>query len=672
MLSKGLKIYPNRVALLRLQSTSVTGVKNASPIAQLNYVLSEELSDQVGSRKIFDSFKAGMFDFDKNNGKSGFTLQRSFGLNTVLGQLLERSKADLKTNISTSVPTPPEPYEILIFMCDYGLARDSHFRIVFEHLVATKSPEDVLGFWVKYLETIAENPRTITYGSYHSKNIVLASIGYLLLAGDEPSCSVLTQVLRFDAEKEQIPFTKIRSKITRLPLSASAKKKALKNLDVCWFQFLQSDKSAFIRTIDELTHARDLNELFELYSSITGQQKQSLDCSIVAKFMDRFVSLGKPQQAINCYNKAKADDSLDLSIKNSLLLAVSAMPAFGRQAREEKLKRVEAVWNSLIKTHQETTDLTSYVALIKALHRINGFDEIKHFWNREIPNSLKKEPELLQEYLLTQFRRQNFKLSEVEGFLPEIITSLDLANAVLSKMIEERYGDSAISSFYKKQLTDSKFLKPNATTFAIKMFQNYLNSQNPDFSFLKSISKSKKDVASTNAIFQEFVNVCPDMKAINKLFDEIREPFDSRNYGIMIKALFAEGNATEAEKIFKDFATGTPSLNAINRFVLDPIVISFCELCIKEGTAGYLSKVLLYADVAKRAQRQLTFSAASKITHMAALLAKSKDKVMSQSDKDNLHDLLRIVSEIPDYTPSPRDMKVLKSQKEITLPASFQ
>ncbi|SCU79977.1 LAME_0B01156g1_1 [Lachancea meyersii CBS 8951] len=652
-------------------TTAANAARQVHPISQLSLDLGNQLKVEHNTLAAFNLFKKEVYDVSQNLNDPRFTLQRSFGLNSVLKQLLQASKADLtssKGSADSNAQLPPNPYEILTVMCQHGLARDLHFQVVFEHLVASNAPQDILGLWVKYLETLTENPRAITYGSHHENNLALASIGYLMLRDKAPHLSELAQILNIGDTPEKIQMSRLRYLIDTLQMDPAVRKIAKNSYSLLLLDFVRTCRPEFEKQLKGLDLVQDVQSLFQNLSTASRLSEQPLSGDIIAAFMIKFTQLKKPQQAIQCFNLIKQTGKVDLSTQNALLVAVANIPVFGRDVREQKAKRIEAVWNTYFTNSSDPIETSSYIALVRALGESRNFQQLQQLWINEIPSALKAEQKLTEEYLLFQSFRKNFSLEGIKGQLPEKIGSLELANQVLRKMTEERLPEAEIDQFYKQQFTDPDApLKPDSTTLALKMYFNSLYTKDPEFQFFKSISKSKNDVGTSTEIFKKFTEICPEIDTVRSVFKEIETPLGAKKYGYMITAESKAGNIDACEEVFKKFVKETRDMNTITRSILDPIIEAVCEQSIKEKSTALLEKMLVYATFAKKAQKSLTYQAASKVTHTLAQVSKALSGKFTSSEADTIAKLLQDVYAVRNFTPSQRNVDILV-QNKVALP----
>ncbi|KAM3163248.1 Meiotic sister-chromatid recombination-protein 6, mitochondrial [Lachancea thermotolerans] len=663
----------------RWNSSAAAPAPAVHPVSQLSREVSKELTDRRSSLAAFDLFKTKVNDLSQTLSNSQYTLQRSFGLNSALTQLLQASKAELAGRAGSGGSAadsgrqlPPDPFEILTVMCEYGLARDAHFQVVLEHLVAANRPQEVLGLWVKYLETLAENPKAVTYGSHHANNVALASVGYLQLPGNSPKLAELAQILNLAEKEDQIPILRIRYLVDTLKLGSAVRSSVIENFGALLLEFSHVCQAEFRRQLLSMEQVADLQKLFTALTSAAEKSSQGLDASNVALFMDAFIGCKKPQQAIKCFNVAKEKNCVGEPVKNSLLIAVANLPVYGKDMRDQKATRIEAVWNSYISEAPEKISVSSYTALLAALGESRNFNKLQQLWSSEIPKELKSDQDLLETYLLFQCYKRDFSFEKMRDQIPEKLRSIKLANEILFKMAQEKVPENVITEFYRQQFVDTSApLKPDSKSLALKMYINFLYTKDPEFQFMKSISKSKNDVNTTNSIFKRFVEFCPDIEITKKLFDEIKYPLDSRKYGYMITAESRAGDITACEEIFKKFVQETKNPSTITRAILDPIIDAACEQCVAEKSAASLEKAHIYATFAKKAQKMLSFQSASKIIHTLALLVRSLDGKLSPQQDEAVKELLEDVHSVKNFSPSTRDLETLTRHK-VSLPDGMQ
>lgn len=632
----------------RYQSTYV------HPVSKLG----QELNDQLvtgDTNELYSSLKDRLEKFSEEM-TDPTTLQRSFGLNAPLIQFLKKSTVDKESHV--------DPYQILNTLCDYKVARSPHFEVVLRHLLVKGLPQDVIALWVKYLETIAENPNAMSQSfnnrngnnNSHETNLALTAIAYLLLPEVKPDFDMLCQILQVDEKSgSRVPFNKMKYLINSI-FKGERKAELTKNSDILFSQYVNSDKKSFLEQLDRTLQFHHLQDLYNQYHG------DFVDPDVIAKFMEKYLLCNNPAGAIKIFNEHKSLDSS--SMKEMLLISVANLPANTRNVR---LDRILAIWNSVIKPASPTA--TSYAALIRALGASKNLSPLRNVWAEEIPEELKKEPVVVESYLTAVLKNgDKAKYEEIAGQLPENIKSIDLINAVLMKMVNDKISEEKFSAFYASQFAkteDSTTQKrPNIETLAVKMWANYHYAANKEsFDFFKSVLQSKRNILKTNAIIENFIRIVPSIEPAHKLFLQVKEPLDSRKYGAFINAEFTKsgGSYEQAERIFKDFLEGCkPHTKRIDRFVLEPLIAGFCELAITEHDPSFLLKVSTYYTFAQKVNLDLTYQTTAKILHSLALLAKENSGKFESLQRQFIDLFLKDVKSMKNFTPNAWDIETLR------------
>lgn len=624
------------------------------PVSKLGQELSEQLASG-DTNEVYSSLKDHLEKFS-NEMTDPTTLQRSFGLNIPLAQFLKKSATDKEAHV--------DPYQILNTLCDYKVARSPHFEIVLRHLLLHASPQDVIALWVKYLETIAENPNAVSRSfnnrngnnDSHQNNIALATIAYLMLPEVKPDLEMLCQILQVDQSSGQrIPFNKIRFLINSL-FKGEKKEQLTENAKSLFHQYVNSDKESFLRQLDDTLQFHHLQDLYNQYRG------GSVDPEIIAKFMEKFLLCNNAAGAVKIFNENKALDSY--SLKNMLLIAVATLPASTRNIR---LDRILAIWNSLIKPAGPSA--SSYAFLIRALGVSKNFGALQNIWDQEISEELKKDPLVIESYLNAVLKDTNkTKFDEIAEKIPADIKSIDLINAILSKMLKDNASNEKFDSFFAAQFAKKEDLdlqkRPNVETLAIRMWANYhYASDKESFDFLKSIFQSKKNVLKVNAIIENFIRLVPSIEPIHKLFPQVKEPLDTRKYGAFIDAEFTKpgGSYEKAEQIFKNFLEDSKTHSKkVDRFVLEPLICGFSELAITERDPSFLLKVSTYYTFASKVNLELTYQTIAKILHSLALVAKENSGKFNTLQQQFVDLFLKDMGSIKNFSPNARDIETLR------------
>lgn len=667
--------------LLRYQSTGTVAINKENersfvhPVSKLGSELNEHLnSSSMDMNEVYSTFTDELQQLSQDL-TDPTSLQRSFGLNAPLIALLKKSTDKENSKI--------DPFQILNTMCQYQVARSPHFEIVLRYLLTNESPQDVIALWVRYLETIAENPNALTQSyknrngnnNSHETNAALATLAYLLLPENKPDLNVLYQILQFDKDAGQkISFNKVRFLANGVFASQPEKKSMVINgLNSLFHQYVTSDKGSFLRELEQTLQFYHLQDLYNQYHD--AEANSDSDPEILAKFMDKFISFGKPNNAVKIFNDYKSLDSP--IIKEHLLIAVASLPSNSRNLR---LDRILAVWNSLIKPTTPTA--SSFAALIQALGFSGNVSQLQTIWNKEIPADFKANTTVIEAYLSAMLKYSDkISYESVADKLPEKIESIDLINAVLLKMIKGDVSMEKFESFYSSHFmvkddadTAEVQRRPTVETLAIKMWANYhYTKDKTNFQFFRSIHQSNKNLLKANAIVQYFVKVVTSIEPIRALYEQIKEPLDSRKYGYFINAEFMkyDGDYKVAEQIFKDYIQASKDQpKKLDKFVMEPLITGFCEHAVRGQDASFLLKVSTYVAFASKIGVELTYQTTAKILHVIAILAKEKSGNFDTSEQEFIDSFLSDLAEIKNFQPHSRDMDMLR-KANIRLPSKL-
>lgn len=675
-----INLVARRVRLVRNQSTEVNSTPTfVHPVSRLGNELNEQLKSSTGdSNAIYTSLKDELAQLSETM-KDPTLLQRSFGLNGPLVSLLRKSTAEEGSAV--------DPYQILNTMCQFQVARSPHFEIVLRYLLQNGSPQEVIALWVKYLETIAENPNALIQSfrnrngnnNSHENSIALTTLAYLSLPDNKPDLNILYQILQLDKDAgQQIPFSRVSFLNDSIFSSNPDMKKIIgERLDNMLYQYISTNKDSYLRKLDKTLQPYHLQDLYQQYRSViqvnsSSNPEVSADPEILQKFMERFVSFNKPSQAVKVFNDFKTLNSSLLSDK--LLLAVAGLPAPTRQL---KMDRILAIWNSVIKP--ATPSASSYACLLEALGISGNFFQLQNMWSKEVPESFKQDSHLRESYLSSLLRYDDkVTFNNVSDKLPEKIESIELINAVLLKMIKGNAPAEKFESFYAHQFMKSDDAenknferRPNIETLAIKMWANYCYAKDAStFDFLKSISQTNRNLLKVNALIEQFIQIVPSTVPIRELYKQTKDPLDSRKYGNFIGAEFekSDGSFEVAEEIFRDFLKGSKAqTKKIDRFVIEPLIAGFCEYSIRQHDISFLLKVSTYVAFASQVGSELTYVITAKILHTIAILSRETNGKFEKSALEFINPFLQSLLDVEDFNPNSRDLDLLR-KSNVTVP----
>lgn len=643
------------------------------PVSKLGLQLQSQLNEQTQEQKqenadrntntIYQNFKESL---ESLNETSPSSLHRSFGLNAPLTQLLKRSSIENGCHV--------EPFQILSTLCQFELARSHHFEIVLTHLIGRGYFQDAIALWVKYLECIAENPFTISLSSAnrneswnsHENNQALATLAYTLLSGNVPDLQVLNSILQLDVNKQQtVPFAKAQ-KLSTIVVKDPLQRQAAQNaLSLLFRQYVASDKSSFLVQLDGVLQLRQLNELYSAYHSV---KSTSNDPDILCKFMDKFVELNKPLEAITIYNQHKSLDSS--ALQNKLLIAVAALQSNDRQL---KLDRILAIWNSILKSK---ANADSYAALIRSLDVSGHVVQLQSIYRNEIPDGFKRQSVVLEPYLTALVHHGKIGYGALSSKLPPQIESVSLVNAVLLQMLRDDVPQAEWENFYRLQFIGGDAPhRPTSLSLATRMWANWKfgPEDKKDFQFLKSIAISSRDLIKSNSIIEHFIKIVPDIRPVRELFEQIRQPLASRKYALFLQSEFMKRNGDYqwAERIFKEYLKDCKNqLGKVDRYVIEPMINGFDELAILQQDSSFLLKVSVYQSLAGKLNVTLSNQCLAKTLHAAAMLSKVKSGKFSHSEQEFLNEFLQNLSTVDNFNASSRDLDALR-QSNVSIPPNL-
>ncbi|AGO12044.1 AaceriADR383Cp [[Ashbya] aceris (nom. inval.)] len=624
LFSRASKIRVSQL-LRRLQST-VTSRGAARPeMVQLEAKLAEAMQDKKDLGRVMTALRETVQGLVESGGLSDRALLRFNTVTNDLGKLLEQSNKQLSGEIETDT-VPPTPYEILATLVELKLARRTHYEQVMLYLLANGDAQAALGVWVKYLEFAAEMPQR--EGAEETYVMAYASIAYFLLGTAD--VDVLLQLLKREAgQYKDIPLFRIEQLQSQLGLTEANLAKVRENISVIHKQLLVDKKDYFLNVILPDCYYPLLNSYYSRYLEL----ESPLDEELAAGFMTNFSRIGKHTMAMKCYNNAvkKAGGKPGLALKNALLIVVARM---GENAvnRVNATRRIEAVWNSYFR-EDGVIDASSYRALLKALIILKRFDKVTSVWELDIPEELKKDSALLQTYLEGCAHRSNVSLSDLLKQLPETVTDVNLANAILLKMANTSESISAFDSFYDTTFKGPRSLKPTPLTLATRLMIGYATSSDPSkFNFFEYTPIPR---AMKNAVAEEFLKVCSNSDAIRRFYESSKasmklDVFSSRRVGKIIEASFNAGDWKTAEAIFKDHITTSNAKSQINVHTLLPLIAGFSNLILRNNEPSFLSKLSTYWQLASRVYKTIPFEFLNKTATAIASLCLKQAKLADE------------------------------------------
>ncbi|CAD1783047.1 similar to Saccharomyces cerevisiae YOR354C MSC6 Protein of unknown function [Maudiozyma barnettii] len=653
--SSGLPFNYNENELVEEKTTETLEQRRpVHPLSELGDRLNQELKDQKDISTVYTDFKDGIMKFKKSNFAES-RLQRSFGLNSVISRLIHSS--------ITSNDSKIDPYEILTNVCDSHLARPQHFEIVMEHFLSHKLPQDVMSLWIKYLSLITENPDvTVAFrGRDPHKNIVaLTTVAYLLLPNNVPDMSVLNQILQAKDPKDvtgnvttttfdnSIPIDLITSIIMQR-VNEKDQSTALKNFEILFMKYVSNNTEWLAKELDNSFNLRMIQNYYNIYKNSIGNiENNEFNSEVVAKFMNTFVMLRRPNQSIKCYYDFKPIFKDDLEgmtkLNNALLVTVAELPA---NSKIYKLTRIQAIWNSLVKVNEDIA-ASSYVALFEALLQSKNLEELETVWENDVPEAMKKDQDVMEAYLDSVLRLKNsVTLNEITQKLPKDIRNINLINSVLLKNVQSpEFKVDVFDSIYDKYFGIGKTANgvpkqlPNTETLAIKMLASYTASNDkPSFDFIKSINiDQRSDFNRFLKVVEDFIRVSPNITPVRALFAEIQQPLNSKKYKLFIAAEFMkkEGSSTEAEQLLRYYLDkaeikkdGKSSIKAqFIRELLDSLAVGFCQLSLRKKSFQFVPKINEYYRSLKEVNQSVSNSTLVTILHTYAMLCRySKQKL---------------------------------------------
>lgn len=563
-----------------------------------------------------------------------------------------------------------DPYQVLNTLCQYKLARSQHFTIVLRYLLFNASPQDVIALWVKYLETISENSMVLLQHSSshaHTQNIAITTIAYLSLPGNTVDINILYKILQIDDKMGQtLPFNMVKRMLNTECSFLEGKDLAMKNLNDLYYQYTVQDADHFLNQIENAPRWMDLRDLYTQYDKLEGKK----DIRVISQFMDKFIDLQKPEQVVSIYNQYSKIFPNNSFLQDRLLISVGRLRA---NSTKEKLDRILAVWNSIIKPGDDIKN-TSYASLVNALCDSGNFNHLKAFWEEELPEKFKKDPIVKEAFLLALCQTSPLTYEQVKAELGETVKTTKLFNKVLLLMLDdEKVSEEQFNTFYYKNYPANGASLPTLETLSIKMYANYkyeAEDMRSEFKFLQSISIKPTDYEKLERITKVFISACPTIEPIRQFYKQLGVRLNARNYADFISAEFdkAGGSVTEAEGLYNDFiAYQKTRKRNVDNSPLNALLLGFCDKLFKSKQSEYISSIEKYYTLAKDSRIRVSNLAVSKILFNLATFARNS-KQLGDNDISFVNQFLHDLSSNEGFRPNPKDVQILKECEGIIIP----
>lgn len=566
-----------------------------------------------------------------------------------------------------------DPYQVLNTLCQYKLARSQHFTIVLRYLLSNQSPQDVIALWVRYLETISENPMILLQNSSphaHTQNIAITTIAYLLLPENTVNIKILHKILQIDEKMGQIlPFNMIKRMLNTEYSSLKGRDVVMKNLNGLYYQYTVQDTGHFLNQIENAPRWIDLRDLYGQYDKLEGEK----NIEVIPMFMDKFIDLQRPDQAVSIYNQYSKIFPHNLPLKDRLLNAVAHLRA---NSSKEKLDRILAVWNSVIKPEGDIKN-TSYASLVKALCSSGNFNHLKAFWEEELPENFKKDPIVKEAFLLALCQTSPLTYDQIKGELGETVRTKKLLNKVLLFMLsDEKVNEEQFNTFYHKHYPADGTSSPTLETLSIKMYANYkyqAEDVRPEFRLLQSVSVNPKDYEKVEKITKAFTSICPTIEPIHQLYKQLGTSLNARNYADFISAEFSKpsGTVAEAESLFEGFlAYQKTRKRNVDNTPLNALLLGLCDKLYKSKQGEYIFSIEKYYNLAKDSRIRVSNLAISKILFNLATFARNS-KELEETEVGFINQFLQDVGSNGSFRPNFKDIQILKECDGITVPETL-
>lgn len=657
--------------------------KRLQPNALLHIVktnVNNELDQHIPVQKIYSQLQSELQELVSQNRIN----TRAFGninlFNTALSRLIRQSKLELESqNLGDSNSIPPAPYDILQTSLKYNLARHQHFTLVMRQYLNEKKFEEVMNLWVTFLE----HAKKIPLNTAATKQIqVLTSISYLMLCSQskaKPEAKVITQLL--NTTLDEIPFLVMEQEMKSLKLDSSAEEALFKCYSDLLLEWFVSDKDAFINGF--LKRSNDyklLSYLWNQYLKFGAADYTSSDLQIPSAFIVRFAELNKSLDSMKIVaqlKEASPDFKPNVQIYNALLEAVAYTPAFGRQATTVKLDRIQAIWNSCIKT-QENIGVDSYKSMLRALNILGNVKTAESFWALDVPNDMKSNKELSDVFSMIYFNSDECKdYSKLKQKIPKKIDNLELANTILLAMVNVGAPASDVDSFYDRIFLSTTGIKPNDTTLATRLLANIKLSKlsdNADILSTIGVSHSSERVVP---IIEEYLKLCTDEESATALLKALKLDVKGDRFALKVSKFLnfylEHGQWEVAEDLFKQALTeNAKSPTLINFRMFNSMFQGFSELSISKNDTGFISKQQVYWELCDQIHHKIfKESIISTLKSIAELSRRKAD--FSESELDFINNtvlpyLVKAKANNEFVVQNPRLLKNIKTNDKIHIP----
>lgn len=642
--------------------------------------LSNDFQKQQPAQKIYSQFQSDLQQLISEQQVNPRHFVNSSICNSVLAKLILQSKSELDgQSIGESASIPPTPFEILETYLKYNLARHQHFIIVLKQFLIDLQPKEAINLWISFLEHAKQMPLNNTGTSQVQ---ALTSIAYLMLSKESnsaPDVNVLTQLLNITPSK--VPFLAIEQEIKSLGLTATTKDELLKTFDDLLLQWFTADKDAFINEF--LKNSNDLKlitYLWKQYLKLATKDFTTSNQEIPGAFMIKLAQLDRSLDAVKIMTQLKeasADFKPSVSLYNSLLQTVAYIPAFGKEAQSIKLNRIQAIWNSYIKSSGNIT-VASYKAMLEALIIAGHFKTVESFWTLDVPDDVKANSEISDIYLKNFFASvKKVHFSQLKSKIPSKVHNLELANTILLAMVHSDASVGDIDSFYSHTFQSTEGIKPNDKTLAIKLRANlaaFGDSKNE--SILGTIGLSANSPTAT-LVIEEFLKICENEESATALLKALnidnKSNDSAKKVSNFLDYYLQHGNWEYAEELFKKYLTdNVKSPSSVNYRLFNSMFKGFSELSITRNDTGFVSKQQVYWELCQRIHNRIfnecVISTLKSVSALSRRNAEFSENELDFINNTVLPYLVKLKIENSFKLQNPKYLQNMKSNDKIHIP----